>query len=101
MRTCSFFELDGRERFVWQLRSRPLLGGATWDDMRADIAAWNECDPDDVETREVFWGGEYGDAERTEIVTVAGNLVGSFDRPLDAVGIAAAENVIQKTEGKA
>ena len=53
------------------------------------IAEHFDCSPDDVTAPDVYWGGEYGDANSIEVVMVAGKIVGALDQHISADDVAA------------
>lgn len=63
--TLVFFQLDNR---------RPRHSPGRWDEMAGVIAYYFQCAKADVGTREM--------ADGTELITVRGNVVGSFDHPV-------------------
>ena len=58
----------------------------SWPHIKA-WAAWQfEASADEIDTHEVYFGGEYGDDDSREVLTVKGDIVGVFDKPLDESG---------------
>jgi hypothetical protein len=53
-----------------------------WSEIK-DWAAWQfDATEDEVDTHEVYWGGEYGDDDSREVLTIRGKIVGAFDDAL-------------------
>lgn len=78
-RTTTFYEISprsGRPRYTWI--------GVSWSGIVDDLAHFYECRDDEIRLEEIYWGGEYGDDERAEVILVRGELVGSLDELLDA-----------------
>jgi len=48
----------------------------SWQSKATEIAEYFQCNPDDVSTRELAGDG-------VELILVCGNVVGSFDRPVE------------------
>lgn len=82
-RTTTFYEIaprSGRPRYTWI--------GVSWSGIVDDLAHFYECRDDEIRLEEIYWGGEYGDDERAEVLLVRGEFVGSFDELLDADALA-------------
>ena len=48
-----------------------------------------EVSEDDVKCLEVAWGGEYNDDRAAEVITVAGEIIASFDEMITVDDVAA------------
>lgn len=59
-----------------------------WSIMREDIAAFFECEPEEVDTFDAYWGGEYGDDNSADVITVSGQIVATFNKPISAADLA-------------
>lgn len=58
--------------------------GDSWQEIKS-WAKWQfEADADEINLRDIFWGGEYGDDNYREALTVRGEIVGVFDDALTA-----------------
>lgn len=55
---------------------------APWFQLRDAMAGAFDLYEDDLVTFEAYFGGEYGDEDRAELVTYDGRLIGALDRLL-------------------
>ena len=82
MPTLTLFPLPGtfQDKPLTIHTSKPH--GQAWAEI-CEWAAWQfDCREDDVDLLEAYFGGEYADDDMREALTVKGEIVGVFDKPL-------------------
>ena len=82
MPTLTLFPLPGtfQDKPLTISTSKP--NGQAWAEI-TEWAAWQfDCREDEVDLLEAYFGGEYADDDMREALTVNGEVVGVFDKPL-------------------
>lgn len=93
-RTVKIFA-PGSDACIARVRATSLaeirIGGLSWSECGccADLAEVFDASEDDIKVHDVYWGGEYGDANSVDAVVIRGEIVATFGSPITLDDLAA------------
>lgn len=73
------FEIGAGEACLQIVRDRGIFG---WGNMRRMIAEQFEVDEDQINSKDVYWGGENHDADSVDAITIDSRIVATFGRAI-------------------
>ena len=67
--------------------------GNGWATLKDILQEEWDCNADNLQLTESYWGGKYGDDDGAELVVYEGKLIGAFDRRLLRAEVALLETI--------
>ncbi len=83
------FEIGADSPFLAQWGYSPSR--SSWSSLKINLAEYFQCSEDQIDTRDLYWGGPHGDENAVDGIMIDGVLSATFDRPItasDALAIA-------------
>lgn len=78
----TLFPAPGVFRTATPIVTTVYHGRSRWEQIAGMLAWYFDASPDDLDVRDCYWGGQFGDESSADVLTVHGRIVGSFDRAL-------------------